>query len=710
MTYAFDTETHLIGPGRLAPPMVCYSESTRGEACGRLYHARFDRERLVEHVAERIMLEPVIVAANTAYDAVVLMHWEPELAPIIFGAYHDGRVWDVQINQQLIDLSHGRLGGFYTPDEKFIEIKYNLAALVMRHLRKDRSAQKSDPNGWRLRYAELENVPLEHWPDEASDYAVEDAVDARDVLECQYRDADRWEHQAASQARAALALHLLSVEGVHTDPDVIDALEEMTAQRFADLTAALVAEGLVRPSGSRDTKKAKARIIDAYRQHGAWPLTDTGLNLARSRTRELPSPRPPLFSVLTAAERETYASLDAEACEGSGDEVLEMYAKRTSLSTIVKTHIPDLRKGVLGGTPIQSSFQTLMETGRISCRKGTLTNGTQLTNPPRSIEMLCPNCGGAGCAACKDTGEVTSEVGIRECYVAEPGLVFIDGDFPGLELCTVAQACKVIVGYSHLGDAINAGIDVHLDLASQLLGISYKEAHERRHTKEVKDARQLAKPANFGFPGGLGPDGFVGFARGYGVRISPARAAEIKAIWLDRFSEFGAYFAHIRGLCELGGGTATITQLYSNRIRGGASYCAAANTYFQGLGADGAKDALWAVTRACYDPTEESILLGSRPWNFVHDQILAKTADVRDDSHAERKARHDRAVELGRLMSSACNLYLPNYPLNVKPALAYCWTKGAEPVFDRDGLLVPWDWARAARAECFYDDGKAVVW
>lgn len=706
MIIGFDCETHLIRPGLLAPPMVCYTESAEGEPGGRLYHARFDKHAIIDHLARLLSEDHTFVGANTAYDVAVLMAWEPALTPLFFEAYHQGRVEDVQINQKLIDLSYGRLA----------QSGYSLADIVQRRLHKDRHAEKNDPGAWRLRYVELDDVPPAEWPEAASGYAVEDAVDARDVLLSQRAEAPRYQHQAAEQARASLALHLLSVEGVYTDRDTIEALKELTVQRFRDLTDSLIAEGLVRSTKAgptRNTKKARERLINAYLDAGIpIPLTDTGETIAKARIEAQGLADVTLLDVLAPEEIEKYTSLDKVACDGSGDPVMKDYARYTSLKGIVDTHIPDLERGMWPGTPIQAYFNPLLETGRISCSKGRggLTHGFQLTNPARGLEVLCPACRGAGCGACKEKGEVPSDVDIRTCFVAEPGYAYGDGDFPGLELSTVAQACKIIVGYSRLGEALKAGIDVHLSLGARLLGISYEEAVRRKHDRDVKKARQTAKPGNFGFWGGMGPAGFRAFALGYDVHLTLEEAANLKQLWREEYPEQAQYFAYISELCSLGGGAAEVVQLFSGRIRGRAPFCAAANSFFQGLGADAAKDALWAVTRACYDPTLGSVLFGARPWNFVHDQILAKIPDVRDDSIEERKLRHDRVMEMGRLMTESANVYLPDFPLEVKPHLSYAWQKNGEPVFDRDGLIMPWDLARALRAECWYGDGSEVVW
>jgi DNA polymerase-1 len=720
---AYDCETHLIAPGMLAPPMVCVSFAgcgPRGRAPSELRH-RLEREHIVEGVhTMHAASSAYIVGANTAFDACVMMNYDERLILPILLAYEEGRVLDVQICEQLADIARGRLGGSTDGHGKYSNRSYSLAALALRHLGKDRSHDKSDPNGWRLRYSELHDWPLVTWPEAAKAYAIEDADDTLDVFLKLLPDTV-WHPDAAAQARAALALHMLSCHGIMTDADAINALEEATAGRFGDLTRELTAEGLIRSNGVRDTKLAKKRIIAAYRANGIpVPLTDTGAKLLISTMKIEQDPGGSLEgasrevlaasrAVLVEVLGEDYPSLDEEACDGSNDPLLVKYAERTRLQTIVKTHIPDLRNGLV--TPIQARWG-LAESGRVTCSKGKggALYGYQLTNPLRSLVLTCPVCGGDGekdsgayvspeCGYCKGKGEYTGP-GIRECFRARPGFVLVDADFSGLELCTVAQVCRVLVGWSDMGDALNAGLDVHLDFGAQMLGITYEEAYRRRHDKDVKEARQLAKVANFGFPGGLGAAGFVAFARGYGIKyLTAERAKELKAAWLLRWTEFVPYFEHIGDLCR-DSGVAEIVQLYSHRTRGLVPYTAACNTYFQGLGADGAKAALWDVTLRCYGD-EISPLYGCRPVNFVHDQILMEAPIDR---------AHEAAVELGRVMVEACNRYLPDVPVKCEPCLSYAWHKDAVAVYSYGGYLIPWDEAKRLQSECYYADESRVVW
>jgi DNA polymerase-1 len=658
MIVAFDCETHLIAPGKLAPPCVCVTIATDAGDLA-ILHAR-DPET-PSTLAAMFEGAECIAGANTAYDAAVVCAAWPELVPAVFGAYAEGRVLDVQINEQLADIARGRLYGFANHEGKQIKIGYSLADLVRRYLGRDRSAEKDDPNGWRLRYAELEHVPLAAWPVEATRYALDDAADTLAVLEAQAADARVWGADAEAQARASFALHLLSVHGVHTHAAGIEALERMTRANYERASETLRAAGVLRANGTRDTKAAKARMVAACSARGVpVPLTDKGRETAKAN------------GGVTPGEALAFACLDAEACAASGDPVLEAYGERVTLAAVVETHLPKLAKGI--EHPIQARFNVLVESGRISCSEGRgATNGYQLTNVRRLP-------------------------GIRECFKARPGFVFIDADFAGLELHTVAQACLALVGWSDLAAALNAKIDPHLALGAELIGLTYPEAVERKHEKAIKEARQIAKVANFGFPGGLGARGFVEYATGYGLAITEERAAEVRRAWLTRWTEFSAYFDHVRRLCEPLG-VAEVVQLYSGRVRGMVPYTAACNTYFQGLGADGAKAALWEVTRRAYaDPA--SILFGVRPWNFVHDQILAE---------APIETAPEQAIELARVMVEACNRFLPDVPVRCEPCLSFVWSKDAEPVYS-DGRLVPWDAARDARAVVYYADGKRVQW
>jgi DNA polymerase I-like protein with 3'-5' exonuclease and polymerase domains len=342
--------------------------------------------------------------------------------------------------------------------------------------------------------------------------------------------------------------------------------------------------------------------------------------------------------------------LSHEVCEAVGDELLEHYAEVSGLKTKLSNFVGLLRKGT--STPIQPYVNTLLETGRTSM-------SPNVQNLPR-------------------------KGGVRECFVPRPGNVFAAADYSGFELRTVSQVMLTtgVCSRSKLADALNAGFDPHLEIARRIVGCSYDEAARRLADgdDEIDTARQVGKVANFGFPGGLGVRTFVLYAKkGYGVTITEDEAAALKRYWFEAWPEFVPYFAWISNQCE--SGPAKIEQVFVQRYRGGCSYCEAANSMFQGLASDAAKHAGFLVARACYVDTS-SPLFGARIVNFVHDELIV---EVRDDERAS-----DAAEELARLMIEGASKFLPDVPPLAVPYLMRRWSKGAKPVRNDEGRLIPW--------------------
>lgn len=712
-TLGFDTETHLIGPALLAPPMVCLSIANSEGSW--LYHVDpkcMPRGPLgsgkppastAREAVEWMLGSQEAVGLNTAYDLAVIGNQWPELYPRIFDALDDDRVIDVGLCQQLIDNALGEMKLWKAQGG------YSLAALEKRLLRRDRTAQKKAPNAWRLRYRELQGVELHLWPVEAVEYALEDAVGAHSIFKVQWQNSKKYLKDAPNQQRAALALQLMMCWGVRTDKEQVDALRSLTEEKYEELTITLSKESLIRQqkSGGRfrwvkDTKAAKRRMYEICNKEGLpIKLTDAGEKKLQEKTKGVNSKnlRPRLEELLTQEELIEYTSVDEDACRAVGDEALLEYVLRSQLHAVLHTHVPDLEKGVR--LPIQPRYTTMVESGRTACSKGSNgpLNGFQFQNPKRSFVWIPPNQD-------KAVNLFPPGIGIRECFRARTGKLFADNDYSGLELHTGAQVCKTVVGVSNLGKALNAGIDPHLDFGASLMGISYKEAKERKHEKEVKHYRQLAKCANFGLPGGLGWRGLVGFSRGYGVKLSESEAKQLIENWFDKYPEWRMYFSWVRDqLTNKKAGkesaeeeiaTGDFAQLFVHRIRGGCYYTEGCNTLFQGLGADVAKRALYEVQKRCYTKTTgpDSVLYGVRPVGFIHDEILAEV----DESLA-----HEQAFQLAEVMVREGNVLLPDYPVRCTPALSRYWCKDAEAVFDCDGRLQPYDLARKGRWEVYYD-------
>lgn len=655
---AWDTETERFRPGKMAPELVCITWQEEGEPSPQLVTTADLRASI-----EYILAQNTIVGQNVAYDMAVVAAAYPDLIPKIFQAYKEERVTDTMIRQQLIDISNGQFRGTRAPGGEWLKYNYRLDDLVFRHL-----GRRLKKDGWRMRYGEFSGLPFSSWerraaelqeeakillqregakpaaeryyggldpkdllailedpPYQAIQYPLDDASTTFDV----YLAQEKGKNEAAlknqfRETYAAFCLHLSTVWGLRTNQPGVDELERSTKDEIEEIKQRLVTEGLVRPDGSRNTKKAAQYMAQVCQTEGL-PLRET---------------------------KKGGVCLDGDACEATEDGLLKDYADFSTLSKTLNADIPMLRNGTKW--PIHARYG-LTTTGRTNCSAPNLQNLRKLH-------------------------------GIRESFLPRPGYVFIQADFPQLELFTLSQVCYSILGHSELGELLKSGMDPHTKFAADLMKISYDEGLSRKDAKEpvFYTYRQIAKVFNFGKPGGLGPTKLVALAasKQYNVRMTMSEAQRYGKAWLETFPEMREYFDFINAsLC--GGDEATVVIPQTGFIRGGARYCAACNTGFQGLGAACAKEAVCRVAEAEY-VDQRSPLYGCRTVAFIHDEILAE---------ARREVCHEAGLEMARLMAEGANKYLPDCPIpaaKVEPlAMAY-WSKHAEATY-KEGRLIPWD-------------------
>lgn len=581
-----------------------------------------------------------------------------------------------------------------------------------------------------------------------------------------------------AQVFAALAMHLGAAWGFRVDPEAVDALERRVVavratelQGFLDagllkykrepnhnlsatettVARAIVGTGKVKPAAtiaeastrtgldeatvretvaalagrgvlvpSKSTSTIKRRVAIAYgcttpcrgcAGSGKVPSTKTqnlvaclecggtGLDLSTA-----PVPRTETEGVGTG--RDTLTE--------SGDEKLIDFAAFSEEAKILETYVPFLRRGLDESgrpRPITLRPNVLLDTGRASYS---------------DVVQQLPRGGG-----------------VRECIVARPGYVLCSCDYGGLELVTHAQSCLWLVGRSKLAEALNRELKVHDALGATMIGENYEAfvAKVKAGDKHAKNVRQAAKPANFGFPGGMGPaklvlaqrkqgpdttgpDGrvykglrfcvLIGGEAECGVRkvtewkrqaITPTClrciecADDIRSKWLLQWPENDQYFDIVKGVVDNGqqirladGSIVNLEpgqamQHRSGRIRGGLERNACANGFFQGLAADGAKLALCRVAQEQYDHTyrmadgRRSPLFGTRTILFAHDELVV---EMRDD------VAHEAASRLSDVMVESMRVYTPDVRVEAPPALMRRWFKSAEPTY-KDGILIPWE-------------------
>jgi len=646
----------MIEPGGGAPPLVClgwtkYESDTDQTESGILHHTDDVSGFLCEAFAEVVQKNGRIVNQNIPFDFAVVCHAHPELLPAVFDLYDRRLVEDTMLREQLFDIAKGALK----------RNRHSLQAIAKKRLGID-----MDKVTWRTGYDKLYGVPLAEWPEGAKQYAIDDTQIAIDVYMDQRREVLEDEESgevpnSVEQARAHWALYLMTTWGIRTDGAKVSVFKRELEIHLSAFEKALKKVGFIRENGTKDLK-----AIRGFLEGVKLP---EGVDLARTEKGAVSTSATALEDLLDALgerlvpDKKKDGRLPVEwALELAqhADKVhsLELLAWHTSTQKLLSTYIPPLEQGAKH--PVNARYRPLVETGRASCSSPNLMN-------------------------------LPKEPGVRECYVPRPGFVFCSVDYEALELHTLAQACLQLVGSSRLAEALNNGVDPHLALACEhlLQGVSYEEGKSIRKNqnhpryKEVVHARNVSKCANFGLPGGLGIKKLVAFCKASGIEITEDQAYNLKKAWLSQWPEMRDYFRMISNsllVDEEGEEFTVVEQLVSSRVRGNTRYTAACNSYFQGLAADLAKEACYAVAKACYVKGENDILYGSRSVVFIHDEIIME--------HPEETA-HERAFEQARLMVEAGKPFCPDVPLKAEPALMRYWTKDAVEVY-RDGRLVPW--------------------
>ncbi len=683
----WDSETWLITEGWASPRIVCAAFMAPHRAPWLLA-----REDALDELEAWLRLpDCIFINQAIAFDWLCACALRPSLIPLVFKAYREGRVRDVGIRQQLIDIELGCLN-YRKGLPKDIKSAYSLAGLMWIHFKIDRSADKA-AEAWRYRYRELEDVPVKDYPPEAHDYPLQDVNDAHDVFLAQAQNfADPYAPNIneVEQVRKAWALKLASCWGLRCDGKSVDALEAEITAKYLKIQTDLAREGLfkvrkcAKKAGvyEKSDEISRELLVEIHADAKILKAHDEGLPLRFAKDTAVIQARvAAAYEAMGTKPKYTPSGdvcCDADALAQTGDETLMELGGGGPVGTIRNTFIPTLRKGT--SRPINTEYRPLVETGRVSSAK------PGLNNIPR---------GG----------------GVRECFASRPGTVLCSTDYACAELRGLGQIELWLFGESEFAAFFRANPhgDPHLELAASISGIPYIEAQLRlktpcepgcEHTpyiacgKYVKGMRQACKALNFGLPGGLGVDTLIATARRqYGVHFTRAEAQQRKDQWMTRW-KMKKYFAHINRL--VGMGNATIEQLrppgpngenVPHRRRGNVGYCDGANTFFQGIVADAAAEALFALSEESYTK-EESPLFGSRPLLFLYDEAILEIP------HGPKT--HEAAYRQAELFVSAAQVWIPDVPMISEPALMYRWSKEAEAVFDAEGRLVPWEPKKAA--------------
>lgn len=688
---SLDFETFLISPGLQAPPPAGLGFKLASEKRVHTITARDPAfKRMLRYMLEDRHL--LVHAHHARFDVAVWLAYEPEWAELIFQKFDDNGFTCTLIRDSLVRIARA--------NPMHERLKFDLATAYKMYCPKGGlTVDKEDPN--RMRWGHFAALPSADVPADARAYLETDVLAGEEIFIGQEAHSN-WLLDQFNQTRASFILYLMQCWGVITDPEQVERLHASTLAALDEAKLICAEHGLVIndkrniAAASEYQERAYARLgLPAPRNEPTEKAREKARDKAYTAALEQQCSEDEACAIAREASKVLLGNviLDEEACEQSQDPVMLAYSK-TSQSGLLLGKVRRLRRKL-----IQASYNTLVNTGRTSCRQGKdpkkgvapTAHGSQMQNPPREVLEKCPACDGEGklrgekCEPCKGEGEVPVP-GVRECFIARPGFVIVSIDFDAFEMRTWAQCCLWMVGYSKLAEILNDPKRCpHIEMGSLIRGLELAMCYQWKKDgdKRLKPVRNLAKGPNFGLPGGMGAERLVAYCwDSYSVTVTVDEAKAIIKVWKTIYPEAQPYLDLIGRMVGERGARTRIIQHFSARVRGGVGYCDTANTFFQGLAADAAKASLWAVGREMY-ARRSSELYGARMLAFVHDELVAEMP---------MEGLHERCLRLQHVWCSAAQEIVPDVLISASPAVSFRWSKAAgDPVFDDNKRIMPYE-------------------
>lgn len=638
---AFDTETYLINQNgkastNIIPRLVCVS------FCDDEQEGLVDRRTGVDMYLRWLDEGRMLIGLNLAFDLAVMHRAVMEEYPTldetaVFSKTFYCVKYDLGVAAKLLDIA---IGGM------FLRGRYGLAALVKRFLGVEMGG-KSGPDVWRLRYNELDGVPIEDWPEAASAYALDDARLTWQLFNKIKDQSNPNEGGIALRSHYDFCLHLMSAWGLMVDQTWADGLLQYYTRQLEDAQKILV-EAEIIVDGTKKQAAVQALVESAWQS--IW--------------------EPPVLTPAGKIKTDAKTMKELEA-KGVDEPLFKTYSLFNRAQKFMATYLEPL--GGARQFPLCPRYNVIVNSGRTSSSGPNVQNFPSRESDKDFATMV--DWAAEGYEASDEeeadlirvlSGYVTGP-DIRGAFVPRTGCVFVGADYSALELATFAQVYANLHGrVGTMGEAINQGIDLHTYMAAQMDRVPYAEMKRLVEAKDPKalTKRQLSKVANFGFPGGASAKTFVEFAAGMGVKVDLATAEAVKVVWEETWTEVRPHFLHV-ARSESYSGNFHVQQHGPGRqtrgwrLRVTDSYTAASNTLFQGLAADGALYAVAQVVEACYCKPE-SPLYGSRLLLFIHDELVIESP--------EEKAQ-EAAQELSRIMVEAMRVFTPDIKIEAKPEI-----------------------------------------
>jgi len=449
--FAIDYETHLISDEMPIPKPVCLSWAEKGKSG--LVVGMKAMEQLLRDAFED---DKAILAHNATFELLVTHVWFPSLRPLLWEHVERGGFICTQLYQQLID----------NVSKKEHHDK-SLAGLVKLYFKVDISESKKDPTAWRLRYSELDGVPLDQWPEEAKKYAIDDSIWALDVYKKQVEKHRGIEQ--GSHIRASFILNLIASRGFLVDPERVNILDQELDNVLNPIYKDLEDLGFMNRNKKTNKLSKNVKKLKEY-------VEENFTNMVLS----------PKGGISVAGE-----ALDSYLLEKDDD----ILAKFRYLGVYEKTKTAFVSRLKKANPLLRTSYNAIVRSGRTSSRASSIYPSVNIQQMPKALKG------------------VTWDV--RECLVARPGYRLVAIDFNNLELISVAYQLYREYGKSAMMDIINSGdkpTDLHSVFASRLMSkstgkhIAYEDFVAKKKEPEFKAYRNKGKPISLGLPGGMGYD------------------------------------------------------------------------------------------------------------------------------------------------------------------------------------------------------------
>lgn len=452
---AIDFESYLISEATPHPRPVCLSFYD-GKEEGIYIGAD------METYLEKILSGPdLIVAQNMSFEAGVIYTHFPRLKSLLKAKINAGELLCTKVYEMLLNATRLR------PNERI-----SLAGLVNAYFSEDISATKTDPDAWRMRYSELDGIPLIEWPKEAIEYSIQDSIWAYKIAEIQlHRDL-----VFAPTVKADIYFSLMGNFGLTIDKSRVAELKREIQEKLAPRYESLIEAGLVRKDKNGKHLKNMKQFKELLKN--ANLTLDFTVKGAISTKKEM----------LEGYKAQLLARITAKPVENDRilHKALEDFCVLMEYEKVMTAFITRLEQA---NPIIRTNYTPSVRSGRTSASTTKIFPSINIQQIPREVPDV--------------------KWDLRNCFIPRPGFKFVSVDFEGFELATAANALYDIFGESNMLNIINSGdspIDMHSKFAAQLKKTSYEDFCQNKKKEDYSKIRNLAKRIGLGLPGGLGSD------------------------------------------------------------------------------------------------------------------------------------------------------------------------------------------------------------